>query len=42
MWFLVDRQHQRMFRRIQIDPHDIGCFGSELGIGADAPTPPPL
>src|SRR6266567_5215526 len=42
MRLFVDRQHESVFRRIKIDPHDIGCFRPELRVGADAPTAPPL
>jgi len=39
---LIHAQNQRILRRIQIQPHDIGCFGTEFRIRADTPTPPPL
>lgn len=38
----VHTQHQSIFRRIQIQPHDIGRFGAEFRIRTDAPTPPSL
>src|ERR1700730_5499027 len=37
---LVDAQDQRMFRRVQVEPDDIGGFGGKLLVGADAPRPP--
>src|SRR5215472_1886244 len=40
--FLVDTDHHRFFRRIQIQANHIGCLGSKLRVGCDAPTPPPL
>jgi hypothetical protein len=34
---LVDRQHDRVVRRIQMEPDDVGRLGGELGVGRDAP-----
>src|ERR1039458_4970926 len=38
----VDRQHQRVFRRTEIESHHIGSLGSKLRVSADAPTTPSL
>ena len=39
---LVDRQHHRVVRRIQVQRDDVGGLLRKLRIGADAPAAPPL
>ncbi|OQC72301.1 MAG: hypothetical protein BWX44_01756 [Spirochaetes bacterium ADurb.Bin001] len=38
----IDRDHQRLLRRVEIEPDDIGRFGGELLVGAHAPRALPL
>ncbi len=33
----VHAEHQRVFRRVQVEAHDVGRLGGKLRIGADAP-----
>ena len=34
---LVDREHYRVLRRVQVETDDIGGLGRELGVGRKAP-----
>src|SRR5215469_10592310 len=40
--FFIDTNHQRLFWRVEIQSHNIGGFGSEFLVGADAPGALPL
>lgn len=42
VWFLIDREHHGMLRRVQVEPHDVGGLRGKLGVGTDAPRPPAL
>jgi hypothetical protein len=39
---LVHAHHQRVYRRFQIQAHDVRRFGTEFGVCTDTPTPPSL
>ena len=39
---LIDRQDDRVLRRLQVKPNDVRGFWCKLRIGADAPAPSPL
>src|SRR6266566_7514532 len=41
-WFFIHTQYQRVLRRVQIQPYNVGCFRTEFRIGADTPTPSSL
>ena len=38
---LVDREHDRVLRRREVEPDDVGGLGGELGVGRRAPGLPP-
>ena len=41
-WFLVDAQHHRVLGWPEINTHDVRRLPGKAGVGADAPTAPPL